>query len=137
LEAETGTSVEDLLSLAQLESIKIAQTALTTLMILCGLALVIFVEPPTSYFVGGDDYSGDWRPTILVIALLIVFIMILLVPSLRNFFDLALLSPLDYALIATVAIVWSLMLRYIWRAQWFDRFLNLPIKRSILAQTLS
>jgi len=30
-----------------------------------------------------------------------------------------------------------LMLRHIWRAQWFDRFLNLPIKRSILAQTLS
>lgn len=135
LEAETGVPVEQLLSEAQLEALQVAQTALTTLMILCGLALVVFVEPPARFFVGGDDYSGDWRPTILAAGLLLTFIVVLILPPLRDFFDLSPLSALDFALIVTVALVWALTMRYIWRAQWFDRFLNLPIKRSILAKT--
>jgi cation-transporting ATPase E len=45
----------------------VAQSALTTFTLIAGLVLVVFVEPPTEFFVGGDIFSGDKRPTLLVI----------------------------------------------------------------------
>ena len=42
-----------------------AQTALTGFTVLTGVLLMVFALPPTRWFVGGADYSGDWRPTIL------------------------------------------------------------------------
>ena len=49
----------------------------------------------------------------------------------RAYFSAVIFVILLYILIAVVAFVWAVVLRHIWRAQWFDRFLNLPIKRSI------
>ena len=77
LELETGVPIQEFMARIETESVQIAQTALTTLMVFCGLFLVVFVEPPTRFFVAGDTYSGDWRPTILAIALLISFIIII------------------------------------------------------------
>ena len=48
-----------------------AQSALTTLAVECGLLLIPFVVPPTNAWVGGNTLSGDWRPTIMVLGLLI------------------------------------------------------------------
>ena len=50
-----------------------AQTTLTYMIVICGILLVIFVEPPTKWWAGGDVLSGDWRPTLLSIGLLILF----------------------------------------------------------------
>jgi cation-transporting ATPase E len=132
LEIETGVPIQEYMGQIETEAVQIAQTALTTLMIFCGLLLVVFVEPPTQFFVGGDAYSGDWRPTILVVLLLIGFGIVILFQPLRDFFEIQLLSIPDYALIAVVSFVWAVALRHFWRARWFDRFLNLPMKRSIL-----
>ena len=49
--------------------ISYAQSVLTYTMILIGILLLIFVEPPTRAWVSGDALSGDWRPTILAIFL--------------------------------------------------------------------
>ena len=51
--------------------------------------------------------------------------VILLVPSLRGFFELRLLPPLDYVLIGAVVIVWGFVLRFAWRKGLFERLLNL------------
>jgi cation-transporting ATPase E len=61
-------------------TLPIAQTALTAFLVLCGLLLVIFVEPPTPWWTGGDTLSGDWRPTVLAVALMAAFIAINLLP---------------------------------------------------------
>ena len=66
---------------------------------LCGLVLIPFVEPPTPAWVGGDELSGDRRPAFLALGMLAAFVVILLVPALRGFFELRLLPPLDYVLI--------------------------------------
>jgi cation-transporting ATPase E len=101
----------------------IAQTALTTLSVLCGLVLVPFVEPPTPGWVGGDVLSGDWRPTILAVGMLFLYGVLLVVPPLRAFFELRTLPPLDYLLIGAVALVWAVILRYVWRVRLFERLL--------------
>ena len=53
----------------------VAQTALTTVCVFCGLLLVVFSKPPTPAWTGGDELSGDWRPTALAALLLAALLL--------------------------------------------------------------
>jgi len=109
------------------EFLSVPRSALVTIMILCGLLLVPFLKPPTKAWVGGETYSGDWRYTFVALVLLGVYIVILAVPPLRQFFELSLLSIRDYFVISWVALVWCLLLRYVWRAKLLDKFLGVDL----------
>ena len=76
-------------------NITLARSELTTTLMFCGLLLIPFVEPPTRLWVAGDDYSGDRRPTMLAIALFGVYLLALLVPPFRQFFQLTELPVVD------------------------------------------
>jgi cation-transporting P-type ATPase E len=95
---------------AGIQALAAAQSVLTTFSVVCGLLLLLFVEPPTTFFAGGSERSGDWRPSCMALALLIVYIVILVVPPLRSFFELTLLGALDYLAIGVLAILWGLLL---------------------------
>jgi cation-transporting ATPase E len=103
----------------------VAQSALTTFTLLAGLVLVVFVEPPTEFFVGGDIYSGDKRPTLLVMGLLLASLAVILVAPIRTFFEVLVLPPAIYLLIFALVFLWAFVLRLAWRARWFERFLRL------------
>jgi len=103
----------------------ISQSAVTHFALLCGLFLIVFAEPPTRFWVGGDVLSGDRRPALLALALLVAYAVILAIPPLRGFFDLAPLSGWSYLVLGAVAAVWAFLLRWIWRADWLERFLNI------------
>lgn len=105
--------------------LNIARTVLTTLTTIGGLLLIIFVEPPVRFLAAGDEFSGDWRPTIMTVVLLLVYIMLMIVPGLREFFELALLEPRDWLIIIGVLLVWAFALRFLWRSQVAGRFLRL------------
>lgn len=108
------------------DSLALSRTVLTTLTTFGGLILILFAEPPTSFWqLGSDDHTSDWRPTVVALVLGILYIIILLVPGLRDFFELTSLRMADYGLIAIALVAWTLILRYIWRAQIFARFLRL------------
>jgi len=99
-------------------------------LIWAGLLLVIFVEPPISWFTGGDDLSGDWRPTLIALVMLFGFGLIIVVEPLRSFFELLELGLDGYALVALITAVWVLILRLAWRANWMERLLDLPVSVS-------
>ncbi len=103
------------------------RTALVTILILCQLLLIPFLKPPTSAWVGGEPLSGDWRYSIMAIALLVVYLLILAVPISRDFFELAPLSPLHCIFLSLVALEWCLILRAIWRSRFLDRFLGVDL----------
>lgn len=105
-----------------------AQTALTTFTILCGLMLVLFVEPPTKFWVGGDRMSGDKRPAWLVIGLLFVYGLVLFVPGLRNFFELTPLSWFENACLVGGAVLWGFLVRGMWRSRLLERYLNVDFR---------
>ena len=107
----------------------VARTVLALATVLGGLLLIPFAQPPTRYWVGGEELSGDWRPTLLALALLAACVAILRNDALRAFFELAPLRLRDYLLLGGVTGVWCVALRYIWRARIFDRFLNLDGER--------
>jgi cation-transporting ATPase E len=110
--------------LAMGDDLEVARTALTTVTIFCGLLLIPFVEPPTGWWVAGDVLSGDRRPALLALGMLLLFGLIMLVPPLRGFFELALLRPIDYLLLAALAAGWALLLRTLWRTRFFERLLS-------------
>ncbi|MEJ2737032.1 MAG: HAD-IC family P-type ATPase [Anaerolineae bacterium] len=111
--------------LATIGDVEIARTALTTVTVLCGLVLIPFVEPPTEAWAGGDVLSGDWRPTLLALGMLALYVVITAVPPLRAFFELTPLRAGDYLLIAAGVAIWALLLRLIWRARAVERLLAL------------
>lgn len=103
------------------------RTALVTILILCQLCLLPFLKPPTTAWVGGEPLSGDWRYSVTALGLIIAFLIILSVPVLQEFFELAALSPVDMLFLGLVAIQWCLILRAIWRTRFFDRFLGVDL----------
>ncbi len=107
------------------DDIEVARTALTSLTVLCGLLLVPFVEPPTPAWVGGDALSGDRRPTILALGMLILYGLIVVFA--RDFFELAPLQPHDWLLLGAAAAVWGFFVRFAWRTHLFERLLNFEI----------
>lgn len=108
-------------------SVLSAQTALTIFLVYSGLILIVFVEPPIDWFVGGDEYSGDWRPTILAAGLLVIFWIILYIPPFRAFFELTRLSPRTHVEILLVTLVWMVALRFIWRNNLLERFIGIEL----------
>lgn len=108
-------------------SLLVAQSALTVFLIFSGLLLVVFVEPPTRWFAGGDDYSGDWRPTVVVVLMFAVFAVIATVQPLSRFFELIELPPLAYLAIILITIIWMLVVRRAWRKRWMQRFLEIDL----------
>jgi cation-transporting ATPase E len=102
-----------------------AQTALVTYSIFCGLLLLLFIEPPSKFWVGGQILSTDRRPTYLACFLCAAYLAILLSPGIRHFFDMAALNIFDLVFLGGMAALWALFLRWIWRSRVFDRFLSL------------
>jgi cation-transporting ATPase E len=102
----------------------VAQTTLVAFLACCGLLLVIFVEPPTPWWVGGNVLNGDWRPTRLALGLLGAFVVITLVPPLRQFFALAPLGPQEYGLLTAAVVIWLFLVRWAWRARLLARYLS-------------
>jgi cation-transporting ATPase E len=107
-----------------------AQTALTTFTVFASLLLIVFVEPPTRFFVAGDEYSGDWRPTLLAIALFVVYIVVISVAPLRSFFEMIDLPLLAHVGIAAITLIWMLLLRMAWRRKWLENFLGIDLSVS-------
>lgn len=101
-----------------------AQTGLTTFLVYTGLLLVLFVEPPIHWFVGGDEFSGDIRPTLVAGALLVGFLLILLIEPFRIFAELLPLPLPVHLLILAFALLWMLVLRLAWRQNWMEHFLK-------------
>ena len=103
------------------------RSALVTILIMGELLLLPFLKPPTEFWVGGEPLSGDWRYTIVAIALLGIYFLILAVPPFRSFFELEPLSLWSYLFLAFVAFEWCLILRAIWRSRFLDRFLGIDL----------
>jgi cation-transporting ATPase E len=103
----------------------VAQTALAVFVALTGLLLVIFVEPPTPWWTGGDTLSRDRRPAILAVVLIACLMVVTQVPVLRGVFALEPLSLAAYGLIFGAAALWLFTVRFLWRRRILDRFIGL------------
>ena len=107
-------------------ALPLAQTALTVFAVVCGLALIIFVQPPTH-----PDREGqrrNWLPTLLALGLFACLICVLALAPLRALFNLQALSAFDYLIIGGASVLWVVLVEAIWYFHLFERFLHLEWK---------
>lgn len=102
----------------------LARTVLTVTAVVAGLLLIPFVQPPTPAWVGGDELSGDWRPTILSGLLLLLLLIGLERSDFRRAFELAALTWSDLLVIALACAGWAFALRWAWRTHLLARLLG-------------
>ena len=115
-----GQSAIEAISSTDLRSV--AQTALTTASILCGLLLILFVQPHGESISSWRDVH--WKHAALALVLTAGFTIIALVPRLRAMFELQPLTSADFILLALVAMVWAAGLQQLWRWDLLARLLG-------------
>ena len=94
-----------------------ARSALTMASVLCGLLLILFLEPPTPAWTGARPLSGDWRPVLLGGIMLLAFGAVLTLPGLRRFFELETPNIWGFLIIVLVVFAWATALRFTWRLE--------------------
>ncbi len=105
-------------------SLPFAQSSLTSFLVLAGLGLVIYVEPPVAWLAVIQPLSTDWRPTILAIVLAVVFLLLLVLEPLRQIFLLVPPSLGAAALTALVLVFWFFAVRYLWKHRVIEQFVG-------------
>jgi cation-transporting ATPase E len=110
--------------------VETAQTALTFTAILCGLLIIVFLEPPTPAWVAANPLNGDWRSPALAVALFALFVAFVSFPTTRDFYELELFNVWEFAMIGLVVVAWAFSLRSIWRFQLMTRIHRLIPGRS-------
>jgi cation-transporting P-type ATPase E len=102
-------------------ALPLAQTATTSLAVLCGLLLLPFAVPPSMRWVGGARLRGDRRPTIMAAVLFVVYLIVVSSPSGRHLFALRPLGVLQQILMIVIAVSWGFTVRAIWHWRLLDR----------------
>ncbi|MFL7869236.1 MAG: hypothetical protein AB8I58_10430 [Anaerolineales bacterium] len=97
-----------------------ARVVVTHLLVGTGLLLVVFVQPPSEFWVGGDTLSNDRRPALLAAVLFMLFIFLSIAPFLSEQLGIYPLRPTEhYLIVFAVLAIWVFALRALWRADWF------------------
>src|SRR5215207_8334373 len=128
-EVARGSVTVDEINATLKDTLPRAQTVVISFLTVCGLLLVMFVEPPSRFWAGRDEPSGDRRPTWLAIGLLLGLLAIAVVPPLSGIFDLRPVKPLDAVVIAAAAAVWVFLVRWAWRRRLLERFVGTDLDR--------
>jgi cation-transporting ATPase E len=104
-----------------------ARSTITVFATVCGILLLVFVAPPTRFLAGGNTLSRDWRPTMLAALLLGWLTVLLSVPLARTVFEIGVLPLFDVAAIVGVALLWALLLLFVWRLRLLERILGIAV----------
>jgi magnesium-transporting ATPase (P-type) len=104
-----------------------AQLAVTHTLVGMGLVLALFAQPPSKFWVGGKQLSGDRRILWMVLALAILWSILITIPLANELLKVSWLEPLWlHALVAAFVGIWMLVVRAIWRTAWIDLLFKMP-----------
>lgn len=103
-----------------------AQGSLSIFISCTAFLLILFLEPPLPFFLGWRrNVRSDKRPAFLALGLFILFQFIYLNPLLGAYFGILRKPMSNYLAILGLVVIWFFLIRFIWRAQIFERFLGL------------
>jgi cation-transporting ATPase E len=104
----------------------LAQGSLSMFISWIACLLILFIEPPSRFFLGWrSEVSPDKRPAWLALGLFVLFLIIWSVEPSGYCFGI-LVKPIPVqAIILSLVLVWFFIMRTIWRFHLFERFLGL------------
>jgi magnesium-transporting ATPase (P-type) len=99
-----------------------AQLAVTYTLTISGLVLVILLRPPfrglTLVGMGQGERCGDWRPTAMVLVLLLLLFIVAPIPLADDLFGLKPLQQArDYAVVGLAVLAWASATIILWRVR--------------------
>jgi cation-transporting ATPase E len=100
-----------------------ARSTITVFAAVSGVFLLVFVAPPTRFLAGGNAVRGDWRPAVLAAVLIGGLTLLLSIPPGRAVFEIGSLPLFDVVAVVGVALLWMLLLLFIWRFRLLERVL--------------
>jgi cation-transporting ATPase E len=106
-------------------TVPLARDALTYVLVLAGVVLVPFACPPIRWFAVIADTDREWRPTLLAVSMLPLYVLVLAVAPLRDFFGTHVLDWSDYLVLGIVVALWIFVLRTAYRTRAFERYLGM------------
>ena len=101
-----------------------AQSALTTMCVLCGLVFFMFVDDDPRR--GAARRRRDRRRMGLALVLLAAYAVVIAIPSTAALFDLVTPSPIEVVAICAGAALWAVTLRWLLRVRALDALLGVP-----------
>jgi cation-transporting ATPase E len=102
-----------------------AQTGLSTFVCLASFVVLLFLAPPTRFFAAWTRPTDDKRPALLVAVLVAVFIAVLFVPALYNYFGLTAGNGYVLRVVLIALVPWFAALTAAYRLRLLDRVLGL------------
>ncbi len=103
-----------------------AQGSLSIFVSWTAVLLILFLEPPSRFFLGWrEEVSPDKRPVVLAAVLFVVLLFVWSVDPIGYYFGVLTKPWFITAAIMGVVAVWFFLIRAIWRANLLDRFLGL------------
>ena len=108
---------------------RLAQTALTIFGLLCDMAMIFYIAPPTRFWAIREPVTNDWRPALLAMGLVALFLILFALPPLRSFFEFVTLTFGESCVLLGLALAWMCSTYLSWRWQVLERFLRLTPKR--------
>ncbi len=109
------------------DAIPIAQSALTAFLVLSGLALIAFVEPPFRWLAVVEERREDGRPFVLAVGLAVVYVVVAALGPARQLFALTPLGLTEVAIVAAGAATWIVGVREVWRRRLIERFVGIDL----------
>jgi len=92
-----------------------AQLALVHMLVATGLLLVVFVRPPWRGWASDGARDGDWRPTWLVLAMVVLFFLMATIPLTQRLLLLDWLQqPADYLIVGIAVAAWAVVVGFVW-----------------------
>lgn len=104
----------------------LAQGSLSMFISWSACLLILFLEPPSRFFLGWrNEVSSDKRPAWLALALFVLFWIIWSYDPLGTYFGILVKPFIISATIMGLVVVWFFVIRTVWRTHLFERFLGL------------
>ncbi len=104
---------------------KYAQVAVTFALLMAGWLRVLFVQPPSPFWVAASPLRGDRRVYWVVLGSILLFAVIISIPLFSELLRTHWLrTPLDYVWIMLAVVIWGLITRAIWRSNWWKKLVN-------------
>ena len=103
----------------------LAQGSLSLFISWTACLLILFLEPPSRFFLGWrKEVSPDKRPALLALGLFLVFVIIASSSTLGYYFGILVKPILIQMILIGLVGIWFFIVRAVWRAHLFERFLG-------------
>ncbi|HSO26997.1 MAG TPA: hypothetical protein VLS48_02940, partial [Anaerolineales bacterium] len=108
-----------------------AQMAVTWALLATGWLRVLFLQPPTPFWVGGARLRADARVFGVLIFVITLLVILLIFPFLpfQAWLRLSWLPGglADYLILGAAALLWAILVRFVWRQIWPDSLSRLNL----------